>query len=133
MPKWYDDGVRVKAYVSESGDYVSLGNRTEYPFSAGGGGIPAGWTQYVIAPAVTSDVNWTTANGRFSISNASTTVHHSSLYYGIYRDFPVTVGKTYIANVQARTMEGKWRVSRWVRYFWNGTTDAWGQRKNTEQ
>lgn len=133
MPKWYDDGVRIRTYISETGDYVSLGTRTEYPFAAGGNGIPTGWTQTVNPPAVATEVNWTTANGRFSISNASATISHASLYYGIYRDFPVTVGKNYILNIQARTMEGKWRVTRWVRYYWNGVTDAWGQRKNTEQ
>lgn len=133
MPKWYDDGVRIKVNVSETGDYVSLGTRTEYPFTAGGNGIPTGWNLIVNAPAVAGDVNWTTANGRFSISNISATVSHASLYYGIWRDFPVTVGKNYIMNIQARTMEGKWKVTRWVRYFWNGTTDAWGQRKDTEQ
>lgn len=133
MPRWYDDGVRIKAYVSNSGDYVSLGKRTEYPFVAGGAGIPADWHAVYNPPAVAADVNWTTQDGRFSISNASATNSHNALYYGIYRDFPVTYGKAYIINVQARTMQGKWKVSRWLRYFWNGSIDAFGQRKDTEQ
>lgn len=132
MPKWFDDGVRIRTYISESGDYVSLGTRTEYPFTPGGSGIPADWTQKVQPPAAIGDVNWTTQNGRFSISNASDTVHHSANYYGIWKDFPVSDTKKYILNVQARTMDGKWRVTRWVRYYYNGVTDAWGQRKNTE-
>ena len=38
---WLDD-LEVKTYITTSGDYVSLGVRTDYPFQAGGsqGAVP---------------------------------------------------------------------------------------------
>lgn len=132
-PRWYDDGIRVNLSVSESGDFVSLGTRTEYPFVAGGGGIPSGWTQYLGGGAASGDVNWTTANGRFSISNISASNSHANLVYGVYRDIPVTYGKRYVLWVQARTMESK-GGGRWqFLYQFNGTGPAYGMQRTTLQ
>lgn len=125
-PRWYDDGCRVALAVSESGDFVSLGARTEYPFQAGGAGVPSGWTQGTGSGSVPGDVNWTTQDGRFSISNASTTVSHNALYYWITRDFPVTYGKKYLFQVQARTMDGKTSAVWEMNYQFQGTGSVYG-------
>ena len=126
MPKWYDDGVRVQLSVSTAGDFVALGTRTEYPFVNSGGGIPVGWIYYTGNGAATGDVNWTCANGRFSVSNASTTSSNVNKIYGIWRQFPVTYGKRYVLWVQTRTMEnkagGKWNVY----YQFNNTGPMYG-------
>ncbi|MET0462068.1 MAG: hypothetical protein ABW007_02905 [Chitinophagaceae bacterium] len=112
---WFQDGVRFKLYVSTDGDFVSLGTRNEYPFVAGGAGVPAGWTKWIEAGA-NEDVNWTTQNGRFSISNASDTNAHNTGKYNIYRDFPVEQGHRYLLQVQAQTMDGKSSAYRWLSY-----------------
>lgn len=133
MPRWYDDGIRIQLAVSESGDFVSLGTRTEFPFVSGGAGVPAGWTAQASNGGAVGDVNWTTANGRFSMSNISGTVSHVNSIYGIYRDFPVTYGKRYVLWVQARTMENK-AGGRWqYLYQFNGTGPTYGLQRTTLQ
>jgi len=104
---WLDD-LTVKAYVTTSGDYVSLGTRTEYPFTSGGTyGVPLGWTPFDDAGTTPDQVNRSVGLGRFNISNVSTTDPHTNWKWGAYRDFPVTVGKRYLFQVQARSMDGK--------------------------
>lgn len=130
----FDDGVRVKLYVSTAGDLVSLGTRTEYPFQAGGAGIPAGWTMWMEdANALITDVNWTTQNGRFSVSNASDTNAHNGKKYGIYRDFPVQSGHFYLVQVQAQVMEDKSPAYREVVYLYNGAGDRYGSSNHAVQ
>lgn len=120
MTTLWQDQVELKVYISTAGDFVALGNRQEYPFVAGGSGYPSGWTMYNSASTSPSDVNWTTQNGRFSVSNASTTDSHGGKFYGVYRDFPVTPGKFYIFQLQARRMDDKTgRVSRNIRHEWS--------------
>lgn len=128
----YDDGVRHKLFVSTAGDFVSLGNRTDYPFEAGGAGIPAGWTLWVEAGAA-SDVNFTTAYGRWSVSNASTTDAHNGGRYTIYRDFPVTAGHRYLIRVQAQTMEGKTSAYRSFTIQGNVNLTRYGSSMRTQQ
>lgn len=128
---WSDDGVNVKLYVSTDGDFVSLGTRTDYPFTAAGAGIPAGWTQYVEGGAV-GDVNWTTSYGRFSVSNASLTETRNGNQYGIYRDFPVQAGHNYLVQVRAQTMDGKQAPHRRVVYQYQATGTKYGSTMQTE-
>ncbi len=118
---WYDDGVRLKAYVSTAGDFVSLGTTTVYPFTAGGSGYPAGWTQYLSGGAVAGDVSWTTdsTTGRFSIGNLGDDIH-TNKYYGIYRDFPATAGKRYLIQIQCRTTANRTTCIRYFVYRRNG-------------
>ena len=104
---WSDD-IDLKVFVSTAGDYVALGTTTEYPFQSGGtSGFPLGWTPYLTASAALSDVNVTTADGRWSISNASTTNDQMAKYYGAYRDFPTKANHYYVILHQCRLMDGK--------------------------
>lgn len=115
---WLDD-LEVKAYITTSGDYVSLGVRTEYPFTSGGpNGVPFGWTP--IDTSTASYVNKSVGLGRFNISNARTDSVNNGQWYGAYKDFPVdpTTGQRYIINVQARVMEGKSGCQRYVSWNW---------------
>jgi hypothetical protein len=121
MSTWIDDGIKPQVFVSTSGDFVSLGTRTEYPFTAGGSGIPSGWTQS-IGNGLATDVNFTTASNRFSVSNATPTdSHRGGRYYGAYMDFPVQQNHRYMFQVQARTMDGKSSATRNVFLQLNGT------------
>lgn len=115
----WQEAIDLKVYLSTAGDFVSLGDRAEYPFMAGGSGYPAGWTMYNSAGANPGDVNWTTQNGRFSVSNASLTDAHAGKFYGVYRDFPVTPGHFYIFTLQARQMDDKTTTQRNIRYEWS--------------
>ena len=119
MPQPWQETIGLKVHISRDGDFVSLGNRSEYPFVAGGSGYPAGWTMYNSEGTSPSDVNWTTQNGRFSVSNNSTVYFHSGKFYGVYRDFPVTPGRYYIFTLQARQMDGKTTTQRNIRYEWS--------------
>lgn len=119
MAALWQDEIDLKVSISTAGDFVTLGDRAEYPFTAGGSGYPTGWTMYNSATALPGDVNWTTQNGRFSISNASTTAHNAGKFYGVYRDFPVTPGHFYIFQVQARQMDDKTTTQRNIRYEWS--------------
>jgi hypothetical protein len=110
---WVDDGVKLRLYVSETGDFVSLGTRIEYPFVSGGSGIPADWTFWGSGPQ--SDVNVTTSGGRFSVSNARNVLDGSTIQYGISRTFPIRSDKRYVVSVQVKTMDGKSVTSRSVR------------------
>lgn len=121
MARSWQDALDFKVYISTAGDFVSLGTRSEYPFYAGGSGYPSGWTMYNTAGTSPSDVNWTTQNGRFSISNAllSDPGGNSGKFYGVYRDFPVTPGHYYIIQLQARNMDDKTQTQRNIRYEWS--------------
>ena len=132
VAKWFDDGVRVQLAISTKGDFVSLGDRTAYPFEIGGGGVPLNWTFETSNGGVTGDVNLTTQLGRFSISNISTTNSNAAKYYVIRRDFPVTYGHRYLLQVQSRTMDNKSRVVRGITYQYNGTGTEYGTQKPTE-
>jgi len=132
MPKWFDDGVRVNLSVSTSGDFVSLGTRTEYPFVAGSGGLPANWTFESLNGGLTSDVNLTTADGRFSVSNISTTVSNQNKYYSIVRDFPVVNGKRYNFLAQVRTMDNKTATKYVFSYQYNGLGSQYTLTRSTQ-
>jgi hypothetical protein len=133
LRSWQDAGATLRLYTSTAGDWVSVGDRIEYPFEAGGSGTPAGWTATAYdggggaAPPLT-DVNYTTSAGRFSISNASTTDPRNAKRYGIYRDFPLAVDERYIIEVQARIMDGKdgTGMNRYIEYAHNGTSPIRG-------
>jgi hypothetical protein len=125
MPSWLDQGVLCRLYISTAGDFVKLGTKTDYPFTAGGGGIPAGWTQYLANGGIATDVSWTTSYGRFSVGNASATDVHNLKFYGIYRDFPVTVGKRYLINCQARTTQGRTNCVRYFEWTVPATNTYW--------
>jgi hypothetical protein len=121
---WLDD-LEVKVFITTSGDYVSLGTRTDYPFQSGGpNGNPLGWTTYDSGGAPT-DVNRSVGLGRFNISNAGA-VNHASTFYGCYRDFPISFNKRYIFQVQARQMEGKSFCQRNLRYEWRPSASGSG-------
>jgi len=110
MPSWLDEGVQVRVFTALDNQAFENGIRTEYPFQTGGtNGNPAGWSRYTLGG--TGDwtkVNVTTAEGRWSVSNAVTPpVLLSGQYWGMQRRFDITPGKTYLLNVQARSMEGK--------------------------
>lgn len=118
---WHEDGARLMLDVSTAGDFVSVGNRTEYPFVTGGSGVPTGWTYRISGTnAQFADVNWTTSLGRFSISNASTTDAHNANFYGARRDFTVVPGHRYIIQVQARVMDNKTYAYRRLQVQING-------------
>lgn len=112
--QWQDD-LAIKVFVSYSGDFVSLGTRTEYPFTSGGpNGVPLGWTRYDSGGAL-ADVNMSVGSGRYNISNAGTNSHQGN-YYGAYRDFTIKANKRYIIQLQARVMDNKTAANRNVRY-----------------
>jgi hypothetical protein len=134
MPRWFDDGVRLGLSVSESGDFVSLGTRTEYPFTSGGAnGVPLNWNPNFSAAINLADLNITTANGRFSVSNRSTTNAYIGAYFGLWRDFPVTVGKRYVLWTQVRTMADKAGGTWSANYTFNGQGTIYGMRGTTAQ
>ena len=121
MVNWQDGGIKWEVRASTAGDFVKLGKPTTYPFESGGaGGVPLGWTQYLVnniggATPPASDVSWTTSYGRFSIGNLGTNVHHGMLY-GIYRDFVIPTGKRWLVQVQCRTTENRSTCIRYVKY-----------------
>src|SRR4051812_39868567 len=106
MGSWVDEGMTIDVRVSTAGGFVKLGKSTVYPFVAGGGGIPSGWTQFVSSNAgpsgVPGDVSWDTTYGRFSVGNLGTDVHGAKTY-GIYRDFTINPNKRWLIQVQCRT------------------------------
>jgi len=122
MP-WNDD-VTLKLYISESGDFVSLGTRTEIPLTPAGNGLPYGSTLY--APnGHETEVNFTTASGRFSISNKTADAQTNRIF-GAHFQFEMQLNTRYIMNVQAQVMDGKQAANRYVQNgrVVNGT--AWG-------
>jgi hypothetical protein len=122
---WRDDGVSLRLYISETGDFVSLGNRTDYPFQSGGiSGIPYGFTVYDPTAGGYSDINFTTAQGRFSIS-ANGVNAHTNRPIGATVVIPVSAGYRYIMNVQAQVMEGKSGAQRYVEQGWYAG-NRWG-------
>ena len=118
---WIDAGYKLWLSVSTDGDIVSLGNRTDYPFTPNGSAAaPLGWTAYLANGGLLTHVNWTTQDGRFSISNVGQSNSHAGSWYGIYRDFPVTAGNRYIIQFQTRVMQDKTRAWRLLRWQLNG-------------
>lgn len=112
MTTWLDDGVRVRLYVSTTGDFIQLGTRKLYPFQTGGTyGVPKNWTPAASGsngiPAPWNEVNTTTAQGTYSISNANLATDHADIDFLIYRDFPVVAGNRYLIYFRARTMTDK--------------------------
>lgn len=128
MPSWLDQGVICRLYISTSGDFVRLGTKTDYPFTAGGGGYPSGWTQYLNTGALATDVSWTTSYGRFSIANADAANVHDGKHYGIYRDFNIIGNKRYLVTCQARTTQGRTYAIRYFSY----AVPAGGSRINSQ-
>lgn len=120
MVNWVDGGIKWEVRVSTDGDFVKLGKSTLYPFVAGGGGIPVGWTQFISSNAgpigAVGDVSWTTAYGRFSVGNLGTDPHNAKLY-GIYRDFTINPNKRWLIQVQARTTAGRSSALRYVKWI----------------
>lgn len=112
---WIDDELALRVNVSTSGDFVKLGTTTTYPFTAGGSGMPAGWSQYLSGGGVATDVSWDTSYGRFSIGNIGTDIHGSKRY-GIYRDFNIVSGKRYLIQVQCRTTANRTTSIRYVEW-----------------
>jgi hypothetical protein len=122
---WREEGITLKLYISETGDFVTLGSRTDIPMTPGGSGIPEGFSLW--EPNGAGSVNYTTSSlGRFSISNASTTDPQINKTFGAKVSFAMQPNKRYIMNVQAQVMDGK---STAKRYVVNGRTNAgtsWG-------
>lgn len=133
---WFDDGTRVRVYVSTYGDYVSLGDRTDYPFTTPSAGVPQGWTFWAQTGSQ-SDVYMSVANGRWSIQNVSSTNANNGGKYFITRDIGVLpTSRDYIIRVQSQVMQGKSPANRQVSYAPNnvgmvGTNvvaqDSWEQ------
>ena len=119
-----EEGVTLKLYVSESGDFVSVGTRTDYPFNPGGTyGVPAGFTPYL--PNGNLDMSISTSSlGRFSISNGSTTDAKGNYVYGARLSFPIVKDTRYIMNLQAQVMEGKQAAKRMIVQANSGS--SWG-------
>lgn len=123
---WFDDGTRVRVYVSTSGDFVSLGTRTDYPFANPISGVPQGWTFWGENGGVASDVYMSVANGRWSIQNVSSSNANSGKHYNIVRDFPVNNDNRYLIEVQAQTMQGKSSPYRGVLWSPNNVGGPYG-------
>jgi hypothetical protein len=119
---WLDFGYKLGISVSTDGDIVGLGTRTDYPFTANGSAAaPLGWTLSLTNGASITDVNWTTQDGRWSVSNGSTANTNADKWYGIYRDFPVVPNRRYVFQFQARTMQDRSSALRLLRWQVNGT------------
>lgn len=123
---WHDEEIKVRFYTSLTGDFIKLGNVTEYPFTPGGTqGAPLGWSPYYENGGAYTDVSFTVGNGRFSIGNLVADINsQSGKRYGIYRDFPVNPAKSYLVSVQCRTTQSRTKTIRYVR-FANGANHSY--------
>jgi hypothetical protein len=124
---WADDGAKVHIYLSTDGDYVDIGTRTEYPFESGGpNGTPLGWQSF--NDGVVTDVSRSVQLNRFNIGIASGVTPVIGKYYGAYRDYTISDGRTYIMRVQARQTEGRDLSNRnFVFTIYNGGGTQVGQ------
>lgn len=123
---WFDDGSRVRVYVSTAGDFVSLGVRTEYPFTNPSAGVPSGWSFWAEVGSQ-SDVYMTVSNGKWTCQNVSTSDPHNGGKYNIVRDFTIDrVNYDYIMEVQSSTMLGRSAAYRGALYSPNNVGGPYG-------
>lgn len=128
--RWHDEDLKVRTYTSLTGDFVSLGTATTYPFEKPTSGVPQGWTAFIENGGTFTDVVYSTQLGRTSIANVGTDIHHGKRY-GIWRDFTIIPGKRYLVRVQARTTTGRTHTIRYVYYArpasltWEKLSQVW--------
>lgn len=134
LRSWKDAGVAVKLYVSTSGDFVSLGTVTDYPFQSGGpNGNPLGWTTFDTGGVDPNKVTRSVGIGRWNIAIASGILPTGGWYFGAYMDIPATSGHTYQIQVQAQTIDGRDNAFRTILYQFNGMGTSYGTALRTGQ